>query len=313
MAERKIIKIIREREELINTVPDYFIKTLEKIQNRLYRELLALVKGMDVTKNKLDSSRFNLKLVNRSRLEIARWLRDFGYYEAVTEFGKQYQKLIDKADEYYSAMGLSDGFLKRDLDTLSKVKKSDLDFLVNRDQDVINTTYDELMNAVYHKSDWRDLAERLKAIHTDTVFDNGKQLNGLLKKYAATYANTAYAAFDRRIQNIKSAQYGLDKFLYSGSLIVDSRDFCKARVGKVFTRAEIDSWQDMSWKGKASGRDVWTFLGGFNCRHILSPVTDEMAERLKTSTKAVAIAKEKRQKTKDKKIKDEKDKISIGE
>ena len=277
---KKIIKIIREREQLIDNIPGYFIKKLEKIQNRIYRELLTTVKGMDVTKNKLDNSALNIKIVNRSRLEVARWLRDSGYYEAITDFGNQYKTLIDKADSYYGEMDFNDGFLKRDLETLSKIKKNDLDFLINRDKDVINTTYDELMNSVYHKSDWRDLAERLKTIHTDTVFDNGKQLNGLLKKYAATYANTAYAAFDRRIQNIKAAQYGLKKYLFSGSLIMDSRDFCKEKVGKIFTAKEIEAWQDMTWRGKAAGRDVWIFLGGFNCRHILSPVTDEMAKQL---------------------------------
>jgi hypothetical protein len=53
-------------------------------------------------------------------------------------------------------------------------------------------------------------------------------------------------------------------------------------VGKVFTKKEIDSWNRMGkWNGKAEGRDVWVYLGGWNCQHLLSPVTDEFAKELK--------------------------------
>lgn len=281
MPAKNYLKFIKKREKAVSDIPRYFVDKLGKIQNALWRELQITIKGMDTKGANLEVSKMNLAIADRLRRQMRVWLRDNGYYEEITKFGAGYSELINSAKGYYKEIGFDPAFTSRDLDTLAKVRKRDLDFLTSRDQDVINTTYDEVINAIYAKSDWRKLSDRLQSLHTDTVFANGKELNGLLKKYARTYAFTAFAGFDRKVQNIKAAQYGLDHFFYSGSLIKDSRDFCSARVGRVFTRQEIEAWQSMSWKGKAAGRDIWTYLGGWNCRHILSPVTKEMAEDIK--------------------------------
>ena len=274
------LEYIKEREDLINTVPDDFVKQLEKTQNALFDESLIVIKGMDVKGANLQASAMNLKMVEQMRTDIRGWLRKNGYYESINELGKNYTKLIATSKKYYKALDLDPSFLERDLETLAQIRKNDLNFLMQRDKDVVNAVYDEVLSSVYSNSDWRQLAERLKTLQTDTILKNGNKLNGLLKKYCKTYATTAYAGFDRRIQTIKARQYNLDKFLFSGSLITDSREFCATRAGKVFSKAEINAWNFQSWNGKAKGRDVWKFLGGFNCRHILSPVTDAIAKEI---------------------------------
>lgn len=282
MPKKDYLKLIKSREDLISSHPAYFIQKLERIQNALYDNLLIVIKGMDVKKGAaLEASKMNIEMANKLRIQMSRWLRNNGYYESITEFGKGYSALIRESKKYYKAMGLDPAFTERDLNSLASIRKNDLNFLMTRDRDVMNATYSEVLNSIYAGSDWRRLAERLKKIHTDTVLPNGQTLRGLLKKYNATYANTAFAGFDRRIQTIKARQYGLTKFLYSGSLMKDSREFCAERAGKVFSKKEIDSWQNMKWQGKAAGRNVWTFLGGFNCQHLLSPVTEEYAQKIK--------------------------------
>ncbi|MCK5605188.1 hypothetical protein KAR91_25075, partial [Candidatus Pacearchaeota archaeon] len=64
---------------------------------------------------------------------------------------------------------------------------------------------------------------------------------------------------------------GAEHFRYSGSLIKDSRQWCKDHAGKIYTRAEIDGWRDQSWGGKKEG-DPFITLGGWGCRHYLVPV-----------------------------------------
>ncbi len=73
----------------------------------------------------------------------------------------------------------------------------------------------------------------------------------------------------------KANELEIDRFLFSGGLILDSREFCKKRAGKIFTRKQVEAWQKLSWKGKIPDADVFMVLGGWNCRHILSPVSDE--------------------------------------
>lgn len=272
---------MESRQELVHKHPQEFISRLGIIQNALYDNLLVTIKGMDVKKGAaLEASKMNIAMAHKLRTDMARWLRENGYYDNIERFGKGYPALIRESKKYYKAMGLDPAFTDRDLNTLATIRKDDLNFLIKRDVDIINATYNEVMNAVYTNSDWRKLAARLKTMHTDTVFENGKTLRGLLKKYSATYANTAFAGFDRRIQNIKAQQYGLEYFYYSGSLISSSRSFCAARVGKVFTKKQIDAWQSMDWNGKARGRDVWVYLGGFNCSHILNPISESYAKEI---------------------------------
>lgn len=64
---------------------------------------------------------------------------------------------------------------------------------------------------------------------------------------------------------------GDDRYLYYGNLIRDSRSFCKLRAGKVYTRRQINSWQALSWPGKAPG-SIWIQRGGYNCRHFFLPL-----------------------------------------
>ena len=52
---------------------------------------------------------------------------------------------------------------------------------------------------------------------------------------------------------------GIKKYLYAGGLINDSRPFCVARDGKVFTREEVRSWGRLGdWRGKIVGTNEST-------------------------------------------------------
>ena len=272
---KKVIRVAEKRDGLINKVPDDFLSAIEQVQNRIYRDLQSAVKELDVKGNALQNSSFNIRAAARLRDQIRLWLRDYGYYEQITAFGKQYRKVIDLAGEHFGALKLDDTFAKRDLEVLSKIKADDLGFLRGRDKDIINATYNEFVNAIYGKRDWRDLQKKLDELLTDT-----KTARGLLKKYTGTYANTAFASFDRKVMNIKANELGLEWFLYSGSGINDSRDFCRQRAGKAFTREQIAGWESLKWKGKISRGSVFISLGGYNCRHSLTPITEELAREI---------------------------------
>lgn len=73
--------------------------------------------------------------------------------------------------------------------------------------------------------------------------------------------------------NIISAQEaGVTRMKYVGSIIVDSREFCVANAGKVFSLEAISTlWKGRQWSGKKSD-NVLIHRGGFNCRHHWQPV-----------------------------------------
>jgi len=62
------------------------------------------------------------------------------------------------------------------------------------------------------------------------------------------------------------------RFVYAGPKDEVTRDFCYVRAGKAYTEHQILDWQDLTWDGKIEdGGDIFTDLGGYNCRHYLVP------------------------------------------
>lgn len=90
------------------------------------------------------------------------------------------------------------------------------------------------------------------------------------------FARDLYHEFDRVVQNEYATQLGLTHAVYSGTVKDNTRPFCERRVNNVYTEEEIISWNSQEWKGKKPG-DVRVQLGGYNCRHTLSWVTEETA------------------------------------
>jgi hypothetical protein len=79
---------------------------------------------------------------------------------------------------------------------------------------------------------------------------------------AATLFDTQMTIFGRQVEAAKTEDLGPEQpFLYSGPVDAKTRDWCLERVGKVFTREEIDAMDNEQLP------NVMLTGGGFHCRH----------------------------------------------
>lgn len=117
-----------------------------------------------------------------------------------------------------------------------------------------------------------DLVTDIEGILMGSVARNGRPL----VNYAKLFANDMIMNFHNDVSLSKGLSIGMDRFLYYGTLIASSRDFCKRRVGQAYTKKQIDSWKG-NWKGKRG--DAWAFRGGWNCRHHWQPVKKKWLEK----------------------------------
>ncbi len=92
--------------------------------------------------------------------------------------------------------------------------------------------------------------------------------------HAKTITQTRYMEADAAITLQAADNIGAEHFRYSGSLIKDSRPWCKDHVDKIYTRKEIEEWRDRTWAGKKEG-DPFITRGGWQCRHYFVPVIVE--------------------------------------
>jgi len=110
------------------------------------------------------------------------------------------------------------------------------------------------------------------------VFTNPQGL-GLAERHFYTNTFDLFQQYDRSISKEYADQLNLNYAVYSGTTMSETRPFCSARVGKVFTRKEVESWRNLSFQGKPKNYNPSTDLGGYNCRHSLDWISDELAAR----------------------------------
>jgi len=82
---------------------------------------------------------------------------------------------------------------------------------------------------------------------------------------AYTQANTIVAQFDNAYMVENSLQAGVKKFKYDGTLKANTRQFCKERLGKIYTLDQLGKMDNQQ------GLPVLYSLGGYNCTHYLTP------------------------------------------
>ena len=138
-----------------------------------------------------------------------------------------------------------------------------------------------LMNqAILQKMPLKEFQQTFKAVFV------GLPGQGMLERHWKTNSFDLYMRLDRTAALIYADELGLDWAVYSGTLEEDSRPFCIARVNKVFNRPEMLAWKDLDFAGKPKiGYEPLTDCGGFNCRHHLSWISNELAEVLKAKQK----------------------------
>jgi hypothetical protein len=129
------------------------------------------------------------------------------------------------------------------------------------------------------------LREAVKALQG--VIEGTDTTDGRLLANVRTTAGTAQAIADRSYAAAVNEELGIEYFQYLGGEIATTRPFCEHREGAVFHRKEIEAWgagensagindiRNGTWDGRIDGTDsrsIFTFVGGWNCRHFLVPV-----------------------------------------
>lgn len=92
-----------------------------------------------------------------------------------------------------------------------------------------------------------------------------------------TELNTAVMAFNRTVTAKKAEELGIELFLYVGPDDRITRPFCDKLLNKnppIYTRSEISALNN------GQGLDVFTYGGGYNCRHHWRALTEDKAKEL---------------------------------
>lgn len=122
-------------------------------------------------------------------------------------------------------------------------------------------------------------------------------VDGAYEKYYRQFAYDSYSEYDNAYNENIATSLEMRAFIYQGGLMENSRLFCEEHNNHVYTRDEAAEWSKWTpakaeyhdfgnepdankvpgYIAKFPGYQPLINLGGFNCRHYLTWITDDMA------------------------------------
>jgi len=282
-------------EQLATERMNYLLKqqeSLEKVVTGLQRVLYEVIL-------------INLEQISKDPTVIDVLFRKFTrdhHLKVINQFANDIMQVGKKNDVYFRSLLESDipknyADLKKEADTLllqrfGLTEKGELVEEGFLDSFVKDPTIKRELKAYAYKSQVSGVGlEKFKQGFKDLISPTEGQ--GSLQKFYGTFATDTYNQADAMIQEHFAVKLDLQAALYLGGTIEGTRDFCRIRNGRVFTRKEIklfgtskDTYGGYTNKseGKFNGKpkggyDPLIDRGGANCRHAINWLTNKQAMR----------------------------------
>ncbi len=276
-------KILHDLEKSTIIGTDDFTIKMEEISRLFYEKVvnsateLKLKIGSDNPKASEMSA--NLKKLTRINNQLNSLLKEAGYNKEVSDYLQYYNDSKKAINDYYTTIIAN---YKESDDLFNAIKKANIDTTVDSllgagiDANYIDPVKTILKNVVVGNGDYSTLKKSLK----DLILGDDK-IEPRLKAYSGQVANDAIRQFQRNYFNAVSEDLGLEHYFFRGTAISDSREFCVVRHGHFYTKEEVQNWPSRPWKGMTKGTNettIFTYVGGYQCRHTLIPVSKTIYE-----------------------------------
>lgn len=274
-------ELAAEIERLIVANNTKFAAIMGNVQGSIYNRIIGILKGLELdAEGYIKQSSVNRKILREAENVFDEIIGRGTYQSAVTDHLKLIPKLDNLNTEYFRTV--SDAFSpnKNFIKELQKQVIRDVNTnllnegVIAQVKTPLNSILNQNVNSGGFFSGFQD---QLK-----NYIKGNDQIEGRLLRYSTTYTADTLFNYSRSWQEAVTADLGLEFYLYSGGLTgkgkksAGSREFCIERVGNYYHRKEIESWASLTWQGKnplTTKSSIFTFAGGFNCKHSLIPVS----------------------------------------
>ena len=303
MAQDILRQLQEIRQKALNNLEAQHQELLFKTIQRLEREVVNIASELPTRTGELYSTRLAIEIKPRLQQAIEEL-----YLKPVQSFIKDYDKIAGVIVASYGKLPIPPEFksiTEADLVVIQQLKRLAFTNFQNLGNELANTlagevyqstlvgrsfndmvqTVREKINGIYQFSDNKKAQQLVEYIsnnpdgaEVDTAIDELKQVYGRntqgdsFVKYASLLVTDSIMGFDGQLAKFRADELGLSSYLYYGSIIKDSRDFCRKHTGKVYTEEQINQiWANDTAQGRDQG-SPFIVRGGYNCRHSWQPV-----------------------------------------
>lgn len=291
-------------KDVINTLDkaaDGFGNIANAEQKKIYEEVVTLAKDLETdAQGKVKQTITNLKRLNQIKAKLAALSKDKEWVAGIGKFVKYFDILQKQQNAYFSTafpqLTLGESAKKRNEMMKQIAVNNTIEALMGDGlkANVTDKLNDILLRGVTSGAKWADLQQELR----DHLMgkEGGK---GAFARYATTYATTALSQYTGQHNQLMTKDLGLEWFMYVGSNIETTREFCEVLTKKKWIHkseiptilqgkiempdgeiVEVAIYEKTGLpKGMIADTTPENFqcnCGGWNCRHQLLPVADAM-------------------------------------
>ena len=149
-------------------------------------------------------------------------------------------------------------------------------------QSVRNELRDYVVRSIVVKKSLSEFQKGFKLL-----IEGNDGIDGALQKYWRQYTYDTYNQVHEVANQSMADSLGMKYFIYQGSIIATTREFCRKKAGKVFSTIEALLWKDDPDLIDKKTKALYTFLerGRYNCRHFLNYISEALAFELRPELK----------------------------
>lgn len=283
--------IVKEKIKLFDSTPDKMATATQKVQLKIWKELLPVINDLEVDKTgNIIQSENNVARIGIIADKLNEVLGGKEYQNVIKIFLNSIDEGVVLSNEVAKKFeaGFEPTAAQTKLLQLSKTNAIDTFIGSGLKNNITQPFVEQLVTNISARA---PLSQTIKAL--EGVILGTDSTEGNLLRHVKTYSLTAQAVADRSYSSAINETIGAVYFEYLGGEIPTTRPFCQHREGEVFHKGEIEQWgrginsggiddiEDGTWAGRIDGTDsksIFTFVGGWNCRHYLVPVESNLVD-----------------------------------
>lgn len=324
---KRIADIIDRKDRMLEAQRAWMDKGVIQLQQTLFNNIIEeLIPKIDVSNGLILENEKNFRLLT----DVDKLFSDFQgtvYTRVLPAINKATDNIFNLSKTFFE-ISLAEGKLTERFEKIVNGAKKLTDLRLGLDGGKVvrggflwslvkggtdNTQFKQFLSrAITSQMNIKDFITATKELI------NGTDVKaGLFDRQFKRYAYDVFQQYDAAYNKKLSEEFDLKYFIYQGGLVKDSRDFCIAHNDKVFSIEESDEWR--TWTPQQSleknefpegytpkdnlyqtpsymnydGYDPLVDRGGYNCRHILAYITDNLAEKLRPDLKGAEPKKPK--------------------
>lgn len=285
----KILKLMDSRIEKFN-------KSLPKIERDLYKEIQLTLKRLDIdSSGNIKSTIKNLNLIQSIRAKIQRIMQSKEYLSEVIFFSNTIRDISKLSSDYLNTLTdfkqskylteLQRNSIQETRTALGIASKTTKN--PEFTQRVVSRTMDIVEDNVKGGNSFVDLNEQVR----DFILQDSEG-KGALQRYSNQVTTDSLNQYNASYIKKSSEELGLEWFQYVGSLVKDSREWCRHMVDQrwvhesqleeiifQFPQSDVPIYHKTGLPqgmiAGTNGENILQRRGGWACRHQFFPVLEE--------------------------------------